>query len=63
MAPGWGADATRPRGPLSRDVKKELAENIKKMRDAPRLEGPRAEFETEEAGAVVFERRRPNSSR
>jgi hypothetical protein len=59
MAPGWRENATRPQEPISALVEKDLVDRVKKMRDAPRLRGPRAEFETEEAGAVVFERRVP----
>ncbi len=58
MAPGWRQNAARSRKPLSEEAEKRLISQIREMADAPRA-GRDVQFNSEEADAVVIERKVP----
>lgn len=59
MAPGWRDNAKRPREPMSPEAERRLVEEMRQIADAP---GVRPEdFDSEDADAVVIERRVPMS--
>lgn len=59
MAPGWRDHAKRPRKPLPREAEKKLVDEIRQMADAPRAARGAMDFDSEEADAVVIQRKVP----
>jgi len=59
MAPGWRGEERREQKPLPAKAEKALIAQIKGMKSASRLTGKAADFESDEADSIMFERRVP----
>lgn len=59
MAPTWRGEERRDRKPLSEEAEKALVARFQRMKSAPRLTGQAADFGSDDADAVMFERRVP----
>lgn len=60
MAPGWrDAEETKRRKPMSPEAEQALLAQLKAMKEAPTLKGKEADFESDDADAIMFQRRVP----